>query len=176
MAVLARTHDPCPLTPAELRVLELLMQGLSYDEIALALDRRTSTIRSQLNSAYRRLGVRTSYQAVLQCVRAGWLVWSEDDPEIAILIRIEELLRRLVLAVEAREELSAEQRAYLESLDEYLRARDPGMRDHSRARMEDSLRTMLARTGASAEPHVDRRDLIAELGLAPRRALDPVHS
>ena len=57
MSVSQPLSQECPLTPAELRVLELLMDGLNYEEIAQALGRATSTVRSQLHNAYRRLGV-----------------------------------------------------------------------------------------------------------------------
>jgi DNA-binding CsgD family transcriptional regulator len=166
MSVVESSYEECPLTPAELRVMELLMQGLSYEEIADALGRKTSTVRSQLNSAYHRLGVKASYQAVLECVRAGWLVWSEDDPSAALLMRTERVLRELVEAVAAgheEEELTETQREYLGYLDNYLYARDDLARHSSRMRMDRALQTMLA------EAHVapaDRRipnDLIADL-------------
>jgi DNA-binding CsgD family transcriptional regulator len=143
MSAVEWQHEPCPLTPAELSALELLMQGLSYEQIADALGRKSSTIRSQLGSAYRRLGVRTSYQAVLQCVRAGWLTWAEDDPELAMLARIEALLQELLAAVEARTELTTVQRDYLERLDDYLRARGAPERGLSRRQMEQTLEAML---------------------------------
>jgi len=159
MSVAEWPYECCPLTPAELRALELLMQ---------ALGRKTSTVRSQLNSAYRRLGVRTSYQAVLQCVRAGWLAWSDDDPEIAVLIRIEALLRELVAAIDARDELTVAQRDYLDCLDEYLRARDHPGRGRSRAQMDQALRAMMRDARVTVIPlHrpvalVPDRDLEAE--------------
>jgi DNA-binding CsgD family transcriptional regulator len=162
------TPEGCPLTPAELRVVALLMQGLSYEQIAARLGRKTSTIRSQLNSAYRHLGVRTSYQAVLECVRAGWLVWSDADPETAVLLRIEGLLRDLVEAVEAgleRQSLSGAQQDYLDRLEDYLRARDDPGRSASLAGMDQALRSMLHGEPAPGdEPGHAPPDPVADLG------------
>jgi DNA-binding CsgD family transcriptional regulator len=166
MSAVESSYEECPLTPAELRVLELLMQGLSYEEIAEALGRKPSTIRSQLNSAYHRLGVRASYQAVLECVRAGWLVWSDDDPETALLIRTQKILRELVDAVNAGhedEELTHAQRDYLRHLDEHLHARDDLSRHASRVRMDRSLREMLSEAHVIPETRRVPNDLIADL-------------
>lgn len=123
--------EPCPLTAAELRVMELLKDGRSYQEIASETGRATSTIRSQLHSAYHRLGVKSSYQAVLECMRYGWLTWSQSgDPIDAILLRIENLLRQLLSAADAhyhQEEnvLTPPQRSYLEAFDARVRAHTP---------------------------------------------------
>jgi len=162
-----RPRGECPLTPAELRAVELLMDGLSYEEIAEHLGRATSTIRSQLHSAYHRLGVTTSYQAVLECVRAGWLTWSQVDPETATLSRVEDLLRRLIDAVESRRDpdaLTDAQRRYLDGLDAHLRARTDEQRHLSRARVDSALAAMLRDANVTMPRRPSPRDLVHELG------------
>jgi LuxR family maltose regulon positive regulatory protein len=57
-----RTQDP--LTPAELRVLELLRTQLTRDEIARQLLRSRSTVKTQIAEIYRKLGVHTRTRAI----------------------------------------------------------------------------------------------------------------
>jgi LuxR family transcriptional regulator, maltose regulon positive regulatory protein len=52
---LARPYEP--LSPAELAVLDLLASGRSYREIGEGLVVSPNTIKSQLRSIYRKLGV-----------------------------------------------------------------------------------------------------------------------
>ncbi len=66
---LARSPNESPpliasLTPQELRTMRLLGKGLSNEEIAAKLHVETSTVRSHLKSAYRKLGLRTRAEAV----------------------------------------------------------------------------------------------------------------
>jgi len=169
MSTSHRSVGECPLTPAELRVLELLMEGQSYEQIAASVGRATSTVRTQLHTAYRRLGVTTSYQAVLECVRAGWLCWSDDDPQTAILLRVEGLLHRLIdamaLPLEHRA-LTDAQRDYLERLDEHLHAADAFQRGLTRARLDGALAAMLRDAQVSVSAHRGAtRDLVDTLGL-----------
>lgn len=167
MSVVEQTYVECPLTPGELRVLELLKEGLSYQEIATALGRTTSTVRSHLNSAYHRLGVGTSYQAVLACVRAGWLAWGGDDLDRGALLRIESLLRELIEAVEShheREELTATQRDYLEHLDAHLFAGDDHQRRAARGAMDLALGAMLREAQVDVAGGRGPAELVADLG------------
>jgi DNA-binding CsgD family transcriptional regulator len=142
------------LTAAELRVLELLKDGRTYEEVAHETGRAVSTVRSQLHSAYHRLGVSTSYQAVLECVRAGWLSWSSEDPAQTILLRIEDLLRELVDVADAhyREEVEAlttTQRHYLEAFDARVRARTPTEVMRSQNTMDRAFGSLLEQAGVS---------------------------
>jgi putative nucleotidyltransferase with HDIG domain len=68
-----RGVDPCPLTPAELAIVRLLAKGKVYKQIAEELDRSSSTIRTHLHNAYRKLGVYDRAQAVLLASEHGWL-------------------------------------------------------------------------------------------------------
>src|SRR5690606_3560179 len=53
-----------PLTPAEAKVLSLLSAGLSRAQIAAAAFVSVDTVKSQLSSAYRKLGVRGRVDAI----------------------------------------------------------------------------------------------------------------
>lgn len=61
------------LSARELEVLQLLAQGLTYQQIALSLDLSTSTIRTFLHSTYGKLGVVDRAQAVLVATRRGFI-------------------------------------------------------------------------------------------------------
>lgn len=60
----ARTHALCVLTPAELKVAELVARGLSYKEIARQLQRSVSTVDHHLRSIREKLGVRSTARLV----------------------------------------------------------------------------------------------------------------
>jgi putative nucleotidyltransferase with HDIG domain len=68
-----RAVDPCPLSKAELVALRGLADGKAYKQIAGDLGRSPSTIRTQLHSSYKKLGVRDRAQAVLLATEHGWL-------------------------------------------------------------------------------------------------------
>lgn len=53
----AATPEPVDLTPAEERVCELVLQGLSNKEIASVLNRAEPTIKNQVASILRKHGV-----------------------------------------------------------------------------------------------------------------------
>lgn len=139
----------CPLTDTELRVLAGVMDGLSYQEIAEQLGRATSTVRSHTNNALARLGVTSSCQAVLECVRQGWLTWSDTDPLAAILLRIEQLF--IALAERDAEALTASQREYLEMFDRHVQATTEPARQLSRRAMDVALSVVLEE--ADIVPH-----------------------
>ena len=56
---MTRMPGPELLTPREADVLELLQQGRSNAEIAMALSVGIETVRTHARSIYRKLGVRT---------------------------------------------------------------------------------------------------------------------
>ncbi|HEY3189134.1 MAG TPA: helix-turn-helix transcriptional regulator, partial [Solirubrobacteraceae bacterium] len=68
-----RPLESCPLTPHELAAVRGLAEGLQYKDVAIDLGVATSTVRSHLHKAYKRLGVTDRAQAVLICARKGWL-------------------------------------------------------------------------------------------------------
>jgi LuxR family maltose regulon positive regulatory protein len=59
------------LTPAELRVLRLLPSHLSYRQIADQLIVSPNTVKTQIHSAYLKLGVSSRHEAVEACREAG---------------------------------------------------------------------------------------------------------
>jgi LuxR family transcriptional regulator, maltose regulon positive regulatory protein len=59
------------LTPAELRVLRLLPSHLSYRQIAEELIVSPNTVKTQIRSAYMKLGVSSRHEAVEACRAAG---------------------------------------------------------------------------------------------------------
>ncbi|HEY2479991.1 MAG TPA: LuxR C-terminal-related transcriptional regulator [Solirubrobacterales bacterium] len=59
------------LTPAELRVLRLLPSHLSYRQIAEELVVSPNTVKTQIRSAYMKLGVSSRHEAVEACREAG---------------------------------------------------------------------------------------------------------
>lgn len=59
------------LTPTELRVLELLVQGLAKKQIAQRAGMSPHTVDSHLRSIYRRMDVRSNTEAVARAVREG---------------------------------------------------------------------------------------------------------
>jgi DNA-binding NarL/FixJ family response regulator len=63
-----RQGGPGKLSPAEAAVVALLVRGLSNDEIAREQGKSLGTIKNQLSSAYRKLGVhsRTRLMAALR--------------------------------------------------------------------------------------------------------------
>lgn len=59
------------LTPQELRILSLVGQGLSNEEIARHLYIEVDTVRTHLKSLYRKLGLRSRYEAIVYALRHG---------------------------------------------------------------------------------------------------------
>jgi putative nucleotidyltransferase with HDIG domain len=64
---------PSPLTKRERDMLRELAKGLTYKQIALAVDLSTSTVRTHLHNTYKKLGVSDRAQAVLTATERGWL-------------------------------------------------------------------------------------------------------
>ncbi|WP_235736572.1 response regulator transcription factor [Nocardioides alcanivorans] len=60
------------LTPAEMKVLRMLGEGLSRAEIAQASYVSVDTVKSQLASVYRKLGVRNKGDAIAKLDQLGW--------------------------------------------------------------------------------------------------------
>ena len=81
VAELVRRHDlplvrvepllSAPLTAGETRVLELLVEGFSRQQIADTLVVSLSTVKSQLRTAYQKLGVSHRDEAVVKLERLG---------------------------------------------------------------------------------------------------------
>ncbi len=74
--ITARLHAPAPdgdhaLTESERRVTQALAQGLRPREIADRLGKSERTVRNQIDSAKRRLGVETSAGLVAAAIRLG---------------------------------------------------------------------------------------------------------
>jgi DNA-binding CsgD family transcriptional regulator len=54
--------NPTPLSAAELRTVQLFASGANYKAIAAALGLSTYTVRNQMSSAYRKLGVHSKFE------------------------------------------------------------------------------------------------------------------
>jgi DNA-binding NarL/FixJ family response regulator len=70
------------LTQREREVLTLLIDGLAAEEIAETRCVALTTVRSQIRSVLRKLGVRSQLAAVARASRAGWAL---DAAELAVL-------------------------------------------------------------------------------------------
>ena len=57
------------LSPAERRIALHVCAGLSNAEIAARLDKRVGTVKNQLSSAYRKLGVKSRTMLVIRLGR-----------------------------------------------------------------------------------------------------------
>ena len=67
------------LSPRESRVLELVSQGLSNQEIAEALFLSTNSVKTYIRSTYRKMGVATRPQAVLWAIQHGFPAPPQPD-------------------------------------------------------------------------------------------------
>jgi putative nucleotidyltransferase with HDIG domain len=68
-----RAPEPCPLSGRELDALRGLAEGKVYKEIAEDLSLSASTVRTHLQSVYRKLGAIDRAQAVLIARDRGWI-------------------------------------------------------------------------------------------------------
>jgi DNA-binding NarL/FixJ family response regulator len=75
-AVLDRSRSPMMVTPRQQEVIELLGQGMSNRQIARRLGMSEATVKSHLYSAYRKLGVSSRSEAILELLRQD-----DGDPE-----------------------------------------------------------------------------------------------
>jgi DNA-binding CsgD family transcriptional regulator len=73
-AVEKRPETTNPLTPRERECLLRLAQGERVDRIADRLSLSNATVELHLANARRRLGARTSPEAVAKAVLNGWIV------------------------------------------------------------------------------------------------------
>ena len=68
-----RVTECCPLSAAELGVLQGLADGLTYEEIGVGQRITSSTVRSHMHNLYGKYGVPNGAQAVLLATERGWL-------------------------------------------------------------------------------------------------------
>jgi DNA-binding NarL/FixJ family response regulator len=71
--------DPPMLAPREIEVLQLMVNGLSTDEVAGQLSITVSTLRTHLKKAHEKLGAHSKLEAVLLAIRAG-LIHLPEEP------------------------------------------------------------------------------------------------
>lgn len=62
-----------PLTPTEKQILQLLAQGLSYEEIGRKLDKKTGTVKFHGSGIFKKLEVKNRQQAVIRAEEIGLL-------------------------------------------------------------------------------------------------------
>lgn len=75
--------EGCPLTGAQFDIVQMLCDGLTYDEIALRRKTAASTVRTICHGAYQRLGVTSSTTAVAAMFRNGWFGWVRPEPTVS---------------------------------------------------------------------------------------------
>lgn len=75
LAGLPHRHNPLPdtLTEREVRLLQLMADGLSNKEIAVALSVSENTVKYHLKNILQKLGVHNRTEAVVQAMRLGML-------------------------------------------------------------------------------------------------------
>jgi LuxR family maltose regulon positive regulatory protein len=73
LATYAGRSAPAPLTPAELRVLQFLPTHLSFREIGERTALSANTVKTQANTAYRKLDARSRSDAVARARELGLL-------------------------------------------------------------------------------------------------------
>lgn len=77
-AGLGGTPTPVPVeglsfTPQQFEILDLMAQGCSNTELARATFKSVQTVKSHQGNIYRKLGVHTRVEAIIEAVRAGLL-------------------------------------------------------------------------------------------------------
>ena len=65
------TPAPGPVTPREIELLNLLARGLSYREVAGALNISHHTVGAHIKAIYRKLAVNSRSEAVFEAVQSG---------------------------------------------------------------------------------------------------------
>ena len=67
----SRPEDTLDLTPREREVLQALVDGLSYKQVAAELGIGIETVRSHIRRLYRKLRVHSATEAVAKALREG---------------------------------------------------------------------------------------------------------
>ena len=149
----------CPLTKHQLAAVEAVARGESQKQFAASTGRTRATVRSLLGAAYGRLGVDGAPQAVVECVRHGWLGITPSG------------VRQLNApdpGLDGPEGVTARQAVYLEAFEQLLRAREPDEARASAKVMDRALGQVFDE--AEMTPRRDRRReaffdrLIADMG------------
>jgi DNA-binding CsgD family transcriptional regulator len=113
--------DGCPLSTAEHGVIQGLADGKTPEQIAGETSRSISTIRTTIGTAYRRLKVGSSVQAVIYCFKAGWVTADAIQPI--------EMPAAPAPRIPIR--VTTEQALYLEAFERWLRTGDADDRDEA---------------------------------------------
>jgi DNA-binding NarL/FixJ family response regulator len=67
-------REPCPtLSPRERDVLEALVRGMAYKEVADELGISIETVRGYVRTLYKKLRVHSATEAVSKALRQGWV-------------------------------------------------------------------------------------------------------
>lgn len=152
----------CPLSARELECVSSLADGLLMKQIAVKHGVEVSTVRSQLHTAYRKLGVSNRVEAVLAASTNGWI----DNPVNRAVHRLAVAIERLADCRHAANPLTEEQRVYLAAFDEMLFARSDRQKIAAREKMRSGLAMML---GEVPPDPVER--IVSGLIVSNRRSL-----
>jgi DNA-binding NarL/FixJ family response regulator len=68
-----------PLSPREMEILELVIQGMSNREIAYQLGISHQTVKNHMTSILSKLGVADRTQAAVYALRHGWVPLREQE-------------------------------------------------------------------------------------------------
>jgi DNA-binding CsgD family transcriptional regulator len=81
-----KVPDGCPLTARQFRVLQLLGDGLTGEQIAAELGVSASAVRSASSAAFKALQCANTVQAVVVMGRRGWIGWQPpaDSTPLAV--------------------------------------------------------------------------------------------
>ena len=115
----------CPLTAKQLGILAALANGRTRKQHALDIGRSDSTVRTQLHTAYHKLGAVNATHATVLCWKHGWLTVDGLNVTIAPITpppAAEPKVRR-------EDRVTVEQALYLETWQRYLTSRSDADRE-----------------------------------------------
>jgi DNA-binding CsgD family transcriptional regulator len=144
----------------ELRCIQGVADGLTNKQIARRHRVKPTTVRSQLWTAYNKLGVRDRALAVMACTKAGWIGLEDPHSGIRQVRRLADATEQLVEGIRRKRRLTPSQRAYLEAFDEMVDATGDQEKTAARRQMQAALKHVLADAGLPDVPRERQRSLL----------------